>query len=174
MEDGFSSYVRNQDHLSYEAKTTIRQLMHVNSRRWAAKAFSVGESLGIRVLYPYIWLDILIEQGKIPWEAKTNKGIVKWPLKRLLEEYLPHDFIYRKKSGFVPPLVRWLTTPQFNQMVRDTLLATNGNINRIIPPKIFDDLLNDALQSKNLRHAILNFIWGAFFTEMWIQYYKNI
>ena len=174
MEEVFTNYEKSGDSLSYKAKITIRQLMHVNSRRWAAKAFSVGENLGIRVLYPYIWLDVLIEQGKIPWEAKINKGIVKWPLKRLLEEHMSNDFIYRKKSGFIPPLVRWLTSTQFNHMVQDTLLSTNGNMSRIVPKKIFNELLNDALKGKNLRHSILNFLWGAFFTEKWIENYRNV
>jgi asparagine synthase (glutamine-hydrolysing) len=173
MEDGFNSYVNMENPLSYKAKVTIRQLMHVNSRRWAAKAFSVGENLGIRVIYPYIWLDVLTEQGKIPWEVKNYQGIVKWPLKRLLEEYMPKDFIYRKKSGFVPPLVQWLTAKQFNNMVRDTLLAESSNIKRLISPIILNNLLNDALEGENLRHSILNFLWGAFFTEKWIKSNKK-
>jgi asparagine synthase (glutamine-hydrolysing) len=172
MQNGFSSYVKKSEKLSYMAEITIRQLMHVNSRRWAAKAFSVGESLGIRVIYPYIWLDVLVAQGHIPWKVKIYNGIIKWPLKRLLEEYMPQDFIYRKKSGFIPPLVRWLTTRPFNHMVRDTLLSTNSNITRIVAPKILEELLTDALQGKNLRHSILNFLWGAFFAEQWIENHR--
>lgn len=173
MDDVFSKCVDEHDKLSYEAKVTIRQLLHVNSRRWAAKAYSVGESLGIRIIYPYIWRDILIEQGNIPWQAKVNKGIVKWPLKRLLEEYMPKEFIYRKKSGFVPPFVRWLTSSNFNHIARGILLAPNGIMGQIVSPKVFDELLTDALKGKNLRHAVLNFLWGALFTEMWIKKYKN-
>ena len=109
MEDGFSALHERYDDINYEAKTTIKQLIHINSRQWTAKALSVGESLGLRIIYPYIWRDILAEQGKIPWEAKINKGIIKWPLKKLLEEFVPKEFIYRKKSGFVPPFVKWLT-----------------------------------------------------------------
>lgn len=36
------------------------------------------------------------------------------------------------------------------------------------------DLLNDALKGKNLRHAILNFLWGGLFTEMWIKNQQTI
>ena len=173
MEKVFTNLAGDKNKLSYQANVTIRQLMHVNSRRWAAKAYSVGENLGIRIIYPYIWRDILLEQGNIPWQAKINNGIVKWPLKRLLEEYMPKDFIYRKKSGFVPPFKKWLTSKNFNQMVRDSLLATDSNITRIVPQNIIEDLLNDALQGKNLRHAILNFLWGGLFTELWIKKQKS-
>jgi len=173
MEGVFSSCAKENETLSYEAKVTIRQLIHVNSRRWAAKAFSVGESLGIRCIYPYIWRDILIVQGTLPWKAKIKNGVVKWPLKRLLEEFMPSDFIYRRKSGFIPPFARWLTSRDFNDTVREILLSSKGTIGHIIPSRIIDELLNDALPGKNPRHAMLNFLWGALFTEMWIQRYKG-
>jgi asparagine synthase (glutamine-hydrolysing) len=173
MDGVFSRCGKDHDTLSYEAKLTIRQLLHINSRQWAAKAFSVGESLGIRVIYPYIWRDILTVQGTIPWEAKIHNGVVKWPLKRLLEEFMPKDFIYRPKSGFVPPFVQWLTSRDFNQTVRDILLASDGIIGQIVASRVLDELLDDALQGKNLRFPVLNFLWGALFTEMWIQKYKS-
>lgn len=171
MDSGFSSCSTNYDSLGYRAKTTIRQLLHVNSRRWAAKAFSVGESLGMRIIYPFIWQDILVEQGKLPWHLKINNGIVKWPLKKLLEEFMPHDFIYRKKSGFVPPFVKWLTDREFNQRVQDILVDNNGYVSRIVPLRVLKELLSDAFNGKNLRSPVLNFLWGALFTEMWIRKY---
>jgi asparagine synthase (glutamine-hydrolysing) len=172
MEDVFSSYAPGNDHMSYEAKVTIRQLMHINSRRWAAKAFSVSENLGIRCIYPYIWRDILIAQGRLPWKAKIKDGVVKWPLKRLLEKFMPTDFIYRPKSGFVPPFARWLTFRDFNDAVRQILLSTHTTIETIVPSGIIDELLTGALGGNRPRHALLNFLWGALFTEMWIQRYQ--
>ncbi|MBN1560529.1 asparagine synthase [candidate division KSB1 bacterium] len=169
MDGVYNNCTKEHDTLSFEAKTTVRQLLHINSRRWAAKAFSVGESLGIRVIYPFIWRDVLTLQGSIPWEVKTNNGIVKWPLKRLLEDFMPAEFIYRKKSGFVPPFVRWLTFKDFNSSVREILLQSNGAVTNIVPAKIITELLDDALAGRDLRHSILNFLWGALFTEMWIQ-----
>ena len=169
MERVFTACGKNYQELSYEAKTTIRQLLHINSRRWAAKAFSVGESLGIRVIYPYIWRDILDIQGTIPWQAKIHNGVVKWPLKRLLEEFMPQEFIYREKSGFVPPFVQWLTVKEFNQTVRDILLASDAHVRRLVPPRIMAELLDDALNGQKLRFPVLNFLWAALFTEMWIR-----
>lgn len=174
MEGVFASCGKENHALSYEAKVTIRQLMHVNSRRWAAKAFSVGESLGIRCIYPYVWRDILMVQGTIPWKAKIQNGVVKWPLKRLLEEFMPSDFIYRPKSGFIPPFIRWLTFRDFNDTARDILLSSKGAIGHIIPSRVIAELLQDALLGRNQRHAILNFLWGALFTEMWIQRYEAL
>jgi asparagine synthase (glutamine-hydrolysing) len=169
MEQVFSGCGEDYDGLGYEAKTTIRQLIQVNSRRWAAKALSVGESLGIRVVYPYIWREILLEQGKIPWSAKIRAGVVKWPLKRLLEGYMPESFIYRKKSGFVPPFATWLTHEDFNGRVREVLLDRQTAVTKVVPRTVVESLLADARQGRKLRHSILNFLWGALFTEMWLS-----
>ena len=169
LDHGFSLAGEDYDDLGYHAKTTIRQLQQVNSRRWAAKALSVGESLGLRLIYPYIWREVLMVQGRIPWEAKIKDGIVKWPLKRLLEEQMPESFIYRKKSGFVPPFGRWLTEEAFNRRAREVLLDRDAVVTQVVPRALLDGFLSDALEGKQLRHSILNFLWGALFTEMWLR-----
>ncbi|UCE04784.1 MAG: hypothetical protein JSW07_14310 [bacterium] len=173
MAEVFSRCGKDPATLSEKANITIRQLLHINSRQWAAKAFSVGESLGIRVIYPYIWRDVLTVQGTIPWAAKVHNGIVKWPLKRLLEEFMPREFIYRQKSGFVPPFVQWLTNPNFNQTVRDIVFASHSSVGKIVPTPIIRALLDDALLGRNLRFPVLNFLWAAIFSEMWIQKYRQ-
>jgi len=172
MENVFSACCIGYESLGYEAKTTVRQLMHINSRQWAAKALSVGESLGLRIIYPYIWRDILVEQGKLPWNAKIHNGVVKWPLKRLLEEFMPREFIYRQKSGFVPPFVSWLTDKDFNGLIRDIVLTGKSHVTEIVPARLLEELLNDALNNEKLRFSVLNFLWGAIFTEMWVQKYQ--
>ncbi|MHC4551103.1 MAG: asparagine synthase-related protein [Planctomycetota bacterium] len=169
MQEVFFGCGEGDDRLSYRAQTTIRQLLHVNSRRWAAKALSVGESLGMRVVYPYIWREVLVEQGNIPWRAKIRDGVVKWPLKRLLEQHLPRSFIYREKSGFVPPFAQWLTHEDFNQRVREVLLDRDASVTEVAPAPTLEQLLSDARRGRKLRHSILNFLWGALFTEMWLR-----
>jgi asparagine synthase (glutamine-hydrolysing) len=169
MQRGFAAGGEDDGSPSYGASTTIRQLLQVNGRRWAAKALSVGESLGLRVVYPFIWREVLRVQGRIPWDAKIRDGVVKWPLKRLLERHMPDSFIYRAKSGFVPPFATWLKGEEFNRSVRDIVLDPDATVTRIVPPRVLDELLSDALEGRSLRHSILNFLWGALFTEMWIR-----
>jgi asparagine synthase (glutamine-hydrolysing) len=115
---------------------------------------------------------VLVEQGKLPWNAKVRDGVIKWPLKRLLEEYMPADFIYRQKSGFVPPFVRWLTDPDFNDKVRGILLSRNTVVSELLPAGLMEELLIDARAGVRLRSPILNLLWGALFTESWIQEHK--
>ena len=86
---------------------------------------------------------------------------------------MPREFIYRQKSGFVPPFVQWLTNRNFNQTVRDIVLASHSSVGQIVPATIIRALLDDALLGKNLRFPVLNFLWAAIFSEMWIQKYHR-
>jgi asparagine synthase (glutamine-hydrolysing) len=121
------------------------------------------------VVYPYVWRDVLLEQGRIPWELKVRNGVVKWPLKRLLEAHMPSEFIYREKSGFVPPFARWIAEPGMNGRARDTLLARDAVVTRVVPSETIEVLLADALAGRRLRHSVLNLLWGLLFTEMWLR-----
>ena len=86
---------------------------------------------------------------------------------------MPESFIYRKKSGFIPPFGIWLTQRDFNHKVRDILISGKGYVAQIVPPKILEELLSDALEGRELRHSVLNFLWGVVFTEIWLHRYKN-
>lgn len=145
------------------------QIMHVNSRMWAAKSYSVARDLGIRVVYPFIWRDILIEQGKIPWGVKLRNGIAKWPLKRMLEEYMPRDFIYRRKVGFSPPLAKWIAMPAVNAYLRELLLDSNSCISEIFPLRTIRQILRRGTRLMNQPAVVLNMLWGAAFVELWLR-----
>ena len=82
---------------------------------------------------------------------------------------MPEEFIYRRKSGFVPPFAEWLRDPAFNGRVREEILRKSGHVCSIVPERIFSDLLDDALEGRTLRFPVLNFLWGSLFTEMWLK-----
>jgi len=173
MESIFQSCSQSTPEWGFEEMTTVRQLMHVNSRLWSAKALSVGESLGLRVVYPYIWQDVLVAQGQIPWTSKIRQGIVKWPLKQLLQEFMPYEFIYRPKKGFDPPLARWLMDPTFNKQVREVLLDAKAITSQMIRRRTLEKIIEDARRGHGLRFPILNFLWSALFTEMWLKHHGH-
>jgi asparagine synthase (glutamine-hydrolysing) len=130
--------------------------------------YRVGHEPAIEVVYPYLWKDILIEQGKLSWNCRHKKGINKWPLKKLLEEYLPYEFVYRKKSGFYPPLNRWLDQEDIGSLAYDLLLDGRSYISAIISRKQVSKMINDLSRVKQPPHN-MKFLWGAMFIEMWLQ-----
>lgn len=44
----------------------------------------------------------------LPDDQKIRDGVTKWPLRRLVERYLPKELMERPKMGFTVPVERWL------------------------------------------------------------------
>lgn len=64
------------------------------------------KSLEVRV--PYIDEKVVEFSAKLPPHMKLRNGETKWILKKVAERYLPHDVIYRPKTGFGAPIRTWI------------------------------------------------------------------
>lgn len=63
---------------------------------------------GVEVRVPLLDLDLVDFAARIPPRLKQRGGVGKWVFKKAMEPYLPHQVIYRPKSGFGAPLRRWM------------------------------------------------------------------
>lgn len=146
------------------------QLLHVCNRLWTTKSLGPAHDLGKNMLYPYLWRDVLTCMSKIPRQLKVRNGFAKWPLKRMLEDYMPHDFIYRPKAGFVPPWRRWLRREEVNRFTRETLLGGTGYITDILKEEWIERMLKHLKETDvNPPAMTLNTMWGALAIELWLQ-----
>jgi len=59
-------------------------------------------------LYPFTWKSILEDQGHYSWAEKTLENTIKYPLKKILDQYMSKDFIYRKKVGLNSCFEDWI------------------------------------------------------------------
>ena len=65
-------------------------------------------AVGVEVRVPFLDLDLVSFSATLPDCLKQRGGEGKWILKKAMESYLPHDVIYRPKTGFGAPLRRWM------------------------------------------------------------------
>lgn len=65
-------------------------------------------AVGVEVRVPFLDLDLVDFADQIPLHLKQRGQEGKWVLKKAMEPYLPHDVIYRPKTGFGAPLRRWM------------------------------------------------------------------
>jgi asparagine synthase (glutamine-hydrolysing) len=65
-------------------------------------------AVGVEVRVPFLDLELVEFAARIPMSLKQRGGEGKWILKKSMEPFLPHEVIYRPKSGFGAPLRRWM------------------------------------------------------------------
>ena len=63
---------------------------------------------GVEVRVPFLDIDLVELATRIPTRLKQRGRQGKWVLKKAMEPLLPHDVIYRPKTGFGAPLRRWM------------------------------------------------------------------
>lgn len=65
-------------------------------------------AVGVEVRVPFLDLDLVEFAARIPLGLKQRGSQGKWILKKAMEPYLPHEVIYRPKTGFGAPIRRWM------------------------------------------------------------------
>jgi asparagine synthase (glutamine-hydrolysing) len=80
---------------------------------------------------------------RLPAAMKVRRGTTKWPLRRVLDRYVPRRLVDRAKSGFGLPVAAWLRGP-LREWAEDLL-----DPRRMAAEGFFD---GDAVQSLWLEH----------------------
>ena len=79
---------------------------------------SMACSIELRV--PFIDKEVIENAMKISGSLKFNKNESKYILKKISENFLPHDIIYRAKASFGAPIRSWISK-DLNNLVNDCL-----------------------------------------------------
>jgi asparagine synthase (glutamine-hydrolysing) len=77
-------------------------------------------AVGVEVRVPFLDLDLVEFAYRIPSRFKQHGADGKWVLKKAMEPYLPHEVIYRPKSGFGAPIRRWMRV-ELREMLSEIL-----------------------------------------------------
>jgi len=99
-------------------------------------------AVGVEVRVPFLDLDLVNFASRIPAKYKQRGKEGKWILKKAMEPYLPHDVIYRPKSGFGAPLRRWIRY-ELREMLGDLLSAENLYRRGLFNPSAVQQLISD-------------------------------
>jgi asparagine synthase (glutamine-hydrolysing) len=75
---------------------------------------------GVEVRVPFLDLDLVEFAAQVPAELKQRGSGGKWILREAMKRHLPHEIVYRPKTGFGAPLGRWLRE-DLREWIRDVL-----------------------------------------------------
>lgn len=100
---------------------------------------------GVEVRVPFLDRDLVALAAAIPDRFKQRGREGKWVLKKAMESHLPHDVIYRPKTGFGAPLRRWMRY-ELREMMADLLSERSLRRRGLFDPQAVQRMIaaNDA------------------------------
>ncbi len=108
-----------------DERSPLQRMLYLEARHFLADhnlnyTDRAGMAVGVEVRVPLLDLELVEFATRVPARFKQKGTVGKAIFKKAMEPYLPHDVIYRPKSGFGVPLRRWLRQ-ELRPMVEDTL-----------------------------------------------------
>jgi asparagine synthase (glutamine-hydrolysing) len=97
-------------------------------------------SQGVEVRVPLLDKDLVALAARLPDKMKQRGATGKWIFKKAMEPYLPHDVIYRPKTGFGAPLRSWLRN-ELRPLVEDVLSPRSLKLRGLFDPVAVQKLL---------------------------------
>jgi asparagine synthase (glutamine-hydrolysing) len=124
---------------------------------------------GVEVRVPFLDPDLVDLSTRLPLNYKQRGSVGKWILKRAMEPHLPHDVIYRPKTGFGAPMRAWIQGP-LADLLDDVTSPESLNKHGIFDPKAVAALVKaNRLQqvdaSNNLFSILCMELWCRLFLD---------
>ncbi len=127
-------------------------------------------AVGVEVRVPFLDKELVEFSTLIPVEFKMRGINTKYILKKVAEKYLPHDVIYRPKSGFGAPVRDWIIN-DLNDFIDLKLSKENFDRRGIFNYEKVKKLIDKNREGKLDASYI---IWAMLSIEFWlIQFYDT-
>lgn len=171
--DPFEYFYKVGNDLDKQASDLDRMLF------WELKTFLVdhnlnytdklGMAVGVEARVPFLDLDLVEFSQSIPTSLKMKGKETKYILKKVAEKYLPHEVIYRPKTGFGAPVRKWITS-DLQPMIDERLSIDRIKARGIFNPMAVWDLIN---QNKSGKIDASYSIWALLAIESWCMQFVD-
>ena len=129
---------------------------------------SMATAVEVRV--PFLDKELLEFSCTIPVDLKLKGVTTKYILKKVMEKYLPHEVIYRPKSGFGAPVRQWIKEDM--QLYIDNYLSEQSITNRgLFSFDAVQQLIKDNASGKiDASYTI----WSLLSIESWMRQFYDV
>lgn len=125
---------------------------------------------GVEVRVPFLDNDLVAFATSLPPQYKQHRWQGKWLLKKAMEPFLPHDVVYRPKTGFGVPARHWLKNelrPMVSELLSDEVIRRRGLFDAA---GVRNFLHNDRLGRIDGSYTILSLMC----VELWCQAFLDV
>ena len=153
-------------------KFSLFKMVHYASKNNTAKSFDNAGNQN-QVYYPFTWKSILEDQGKYTWKEKSVNGIIKSPLKKIMERYAQKEFIYRKKVGLNSSFEDWICTKENKKFLVDLININSGIARRLMGKRKLNSLIKH-FESDQVHPNISRLILNIAINQAWITKHELV
>jgi asparagine synthase (glutamine-hydrolysing) len=124
-----------------------------------------GMASGVEIRVPFLDPDLVEWAAQIPPGYKMKGRTTKYVFRKAMEGILPHDIIYRPKTGFGVPLRAWLRKgmrDRLEELLSERTVRARGLFNPAAVTLLKDQTLAG---ERDASYALL----GLMMTEMWLR-----
>lgn len=157
-----------------EEKNLLNQMLF-----WELKTFLVDHNLnytdkmtmavGVEARVPYLDRELVLFSQKLPPELKMKGNTTKYLLKKVAERYLPHDIIYRPKTGFGAPVRKWIVE-DMKHFVEEALSEKNIRAAGIFDYEMVQKLIEENRTGKT---DAAYTIWAILSVNSWLNQFTK-
>jgi len=149
----YTSLSRSPLDKDYWADYTVIKMCFYAGKQTSVKSYDMrGQN---QIFYPFMFNQVINDQGNYTWSEKSINNQSKYPLKKLLEDYLPKSFIYRKKQGLQSQTVKWMLEKN-NKRYFINLMEKNKVLGHRLMGKNYVNLINLYKNDKTAKLAVKN------------------
>jgi asparagine synthase (glutamine-hydrolysing) len=124
---------------------------------------AMGISLETRI--PLLDTRIVEFAWRLPLNMRIRAGQTKWPLRRLLDKYVPRVLVDRPKSGFAMPVAGWIRGP-LRSWAEELLDAKRIDREGYLAAEPIRKRWTEHLSG---RHDHSGFLWSVLMFQAWLQ-----
>ena len=122
---------------------------------------SMAHALEVRA--PILDHKLMEYVGSLPSNLKLKGKESKYIFKKMLEDRLPPNILYRRKQGFSIPLASWLRN-EMKGFVEETLFPTQNGLSTFFNPKYIEGMWRSHLSG---RQDYAYPLWGLIMFSLW-------
>jgi asparagine synthase (glutamine-hydrolysing) len=122
-------------------------------------------AVGLETRIPLLDERVICFAWSIPDHIRSRDGRTKWPLRKVLERYVPSSLIDRPKQGFSVPIAKWLRDPL--RPWAEALLQPRRIRDRgLLAPRIVDQAWQSFLAGND---DVVLTIWNLLMFQSWLE-----
>ncbi|MEO8493713.1 MAG: asparagine synthase C-terminal domain-containing protein, partial [Planctomycetota bacterium] len=159
-----------EPHTWPQRNNLLESMMYVDSVTYLpddilVKVDRASMAVGLEARVPLLDYRFVELAWRLPSALKVHNGQTKWPLRRILDRYVPRELIDRPKVGFGVPIDQWLRGPLrewADELLSEERLRTDG----FFVPTPIREKWREHLSGANDWHY---YLWDVLMFQAWLD-----